>query len=185
VTRRASLVFLVLALIFGVMGLLTTPSAAQGGGSSSGLMQVELDRSSVELGIGQGFGFTSMITNVSDRPLHALVAHLNVASVDGKTYVDPEDWSSNRTQYVASLAPQETRRLSWSVHAVNHGELVLYVAVTTRSGPDVVIASDPLRARVTAVRTIDASSVLPVAIAVPAVFVVLLALALNRRRQLA
>jgi hypothetical protein len=71
------------------------------------------------------------------------------------------------------------------VHAVNAGDLVIYVAVTTRAGPDVVLASDPLRTTVTAVRSIDATSVLPVALSVPAVVFVCLLVARYRRRRLA
>jgi hypothetical protein len=148
-------------------------------------MGVAIDRTSVRLGIGQGFAFSTTVTNETDQPLAALVAHLNIASVDGRTYVDPEDWSTDRTQYIAALAPHSSRRLAWSVHAVNAGQLVIYVAVTTRDGPDVVLASDPLRTTVTAVRSIDATSVLPVALSVPAVVLACLLFARYRRRLLA
>jgi len=146
-------------------------------------MQVEIDRTSAQLRIGQGFDFATTVTNDGDVALTDLVAHLNIASADGSTYVDPEDWSSRRSQYLASLAPGQSQRLSWNVHAVNGGDLIIYVAVTTRSGPDVVAASEPLRARVTAIRTIDAAGVLPVAIAVPTVLLVCLGLARRHRRR--
>lgn len=171
-------------LLAGIASLFAAPAGAAGGDPSTRTMSIELDQTSVDLGIGKGFRFTSTITNDTDRPLTDLVAHLNIASADGSTYVDPEDWSSRRTQYVDALDPHATLRLSWNVHAVNSGELIIYVAVTTRSGPDVVVASGPLRATVTAIRSIDANSVLPVAVAVPSVLLAALGLAVRRRRQL-
>lgn len=179
--RRASLV--VCAVALALCGAAPAASAASAA-SDTAPVRVELDQSSVHVGIGQGFGFTSAITNDSDQPLTNLVAHLNVASADGSTYVDPEDWSSHRSQYVDTLAAHETRQLSWNVHAVNGGALVVYVAVTTGSGPDFVVTSGPLRATVTSIRRINAAGVLPIAITMPVALMVLLGLALQRRRSL-
>lgn len=177
-TRRSALSPL---LVVAWLVLLVVPVSAATGDP----IRVELDKTHIELGIGEGFRFTSTITNESDQALDGIVAHLNIASADGSTYVDPEDWSSRRTQYLDTLAPHTSQQIEWSVHAVNGGPLIIYVAVTTRAGPDVVAASQPLRATVTAIRTIDASGVLPVAISVPAIVLAGLAIVTIRRRRLA
>jgi hypothetical protein len=160
-----------------------TPVVAQE--ASAGMMRVELDKTSVEIGTGLSFQFQSTITNQSDQPLTAVIAHLNIVSVDGDVYVDPEDWSGDRSQYVDTLAPGGTTTLTWNVRAVTTGELILYVAATTSEAQTDVVASPPLHATVTATRTINASGVLPIALGVPAVLVVGLGFAVRRRRQLA
>lgn len=151
----------------------------------AGTMRVELDTTSVEIGTGLSFQFASTITNQSDQPLAAVIAHLNIVSVDGDVYVDPEDWSGDRAQYVDTLAPGATTTLVWNVRAVTAGDLILYVAATTSETQTEVVASQPLHATVTATRTINASGVLPIALGVPMLLVVGLGFAVRRRRQLA
>ena len=114
-----------------------------------------------------------------------MIAHINIVSVDGDVYVDPEDWSGERSQYIDTLASGASTTLTWNVRAVTTGELILYVAATTREAQTDVVASPPLHATVTATRTINASGVLPIALGVPAVLVVALGVAVRRRRQLA
>ena len=170
-----------------VVALVSVPAIPVSADREGPLQQqvlIDLDKTSVEVGVGQGFQFSSTIANTGNQPLTSLVAHLNVVSADGSTYVDPEDWSSDRSQYLDTLAPDATWAPSWDVKAVNSGALILYVAVTTASGADEVVASGPLRATVTQLRTIDATGVLPVALAVPAAFVVCFVMARRRRRQL-
>lgn len=148
-------------------------------------MRVELDSDSVEVGTGKSFSFRSTITNLSDQSLTDVIANVNVVSSDGTVYVDPEDWSSDRTQYLDSLAPGASAELSWNVRAVTTGDLILYVAVTTRADSTAVVAGGPLRATVTATKQINAAGVLPVALGVPAVVVMCAFLAARKRHQLA
>jgi hypothetical protein len=172
------------ALTLGAVGsaaVLPPNGAAAAPGAD--IVTVELDRSGITTGIGHRFTFTSTIQNTTDQRLNA-VAHLNVLSPDGSVYVDPEDWSSDRTKPVPTLPAHGSRRLTWTVQAVNRGHIVLYVAVVA-NGKDVVDASGPLRATVIAERTINAGGVLPIGVAVPAVALALLAVTVRRRRTLA
>jgi hypothetical protein len=162
---------------------------ASGGGAAAaaaapGELTVTLDRASIDTKLGQEVGFSSTVRNEGDRPLTGLIAHLNVLSVDPDVYVDPEDWSSERTQFLGPLPPGNTVDLAWRVQAVNSGELVVYVAVTTSEGSDPVVASEPLRLTVTEKRTIDAGGVLPVALGMPIVALVLMGAVARRRRRL-
>jgi len=50
------------------------------------------------------------ILNRGAIPARDLVAHLNVLDLTGHTYVDPEDWSSIRTRYLAPIRPVAPRR---------------------------------------------------------------------------
>jgi hypothetical protein len=175
-TTRTAVLAVLAAVVLG--GGATT--AANG---AAGDVTVTLDRPSVSTSLGQSFGFASTVRNAGDGQLTGLIAHLNVLSVDPDVYVDPEDWSSRRTQFLAPLAPGASVDLPWRVQAVNSGELVVYVAVTAEDGADPVVASGPLRLTVTEQRTVNAGGVLPLAVAMPAAVLVLMGAAARRRRR--
>ena len=83
-----------------------------------------------------------------------LVVHLNVLSLDDSVYVDPEDWSSNRTRYVAA-PPGGAIDVRWILKAVNGGSFVVYVAVLSRDGSGPIAVSQPLHVRVAERRTLN------------------------------
>jgi hypothetical protein len=147
-------------------------------------VSVALDRTTIATTIGQRFAFTSTVRNDGDRPVPAVIAHLNVLSLDPDVYVDPEDWSTSRTAYAGTLAAHATTRLTWNVQAVNTGRFVLYVAVTAEQGAASVAASNTLRLGVAQQRTLNAGGILPLAATVPAAVLVLTGLAARRRRSL-
>jgi len=151
--------------------------------STAGATTVELDRTQVSTRIGRHFTFATTIRNTSDRPLRGLVAHLNVLSSDPGVYVDPEDWS-RRAQYLSPLPAQGSVRLTWTVQAVNSGQLSIYVAVLPRHGTGTVSVSEPLRLEVGQRRTLNSGGVLPLALVVPGLigFAALAARAGRRRR---
>ena len=62
----------------------------------------------VETVLGDRFMITTEITNTGRAPSGEILAHLNVASIEGSVYVDPEDWSQDRSQQL-SLKPGESR----------------------------------------------------------------------------
>ena len=145
-------------------------------------VSVALDRATAATRVGRHFEFTSTI-RAGDRPLRQPVAHLNVLSLDRNVYVDPEDWSSHRTVYLATLAPHRSTTVRWTVQAVNEGHFMLYVAVGTERQSDRLAVSAALRAQVTARRTINAGGVLPVAVTVPLVMAALLVATRTRLRR--
>jgi hypothetical protein len=143
-----------------------------------------MNRSTIDTQIGQRFRFTTSVRNDGDQTRTGLVAHLNVLSADPGVYVDPEDWSSQRTIYLDPLPAHSSVTLPWRVQAVNDGRFVIYVAVTTRTGPATVVVSDGLRLSAVAHRTINAAGVLPVVLGVPAALLVLILLNAVRVRRL-
>ena len=85
-------------------------------------------------------------------------------------YVDPEDWSAERTKSVPTLEPGESTTISWSVTAVTGGRAAVYV---------VVLPEDPGRAesrpsspaidvRIAETKDLNSDGVLPLALGVPA-----------------
>ena len=151
--------------------------------SGAGAATVQLDRTHVSTRIGQTFTFATTIRNTGEHPLRELVAHLNVLSSDPGVYVDPEDWSSQRTQYLQPLPGHGSIRLIWKVQAVNSGQLAIYVAVLPRHGPGTVSVSQPLRLEVAERRTLNAGGVIPLALGIPGLIgMSVLALRLRRPR---
>ena len=147
-------------------------------------VSVILDQTHRETAVGDRFDFASTIRNDTDHELTGLVAHLNVLSTDPDVYVDPEDWSAHRTAFLPPVPAHTTRRVDWTVQVVNEGHFVLYVAVTSTTGPAYVDVSAGLRLTSTGRRSLDAGGVLPVVLGMPALMAALLVLVGLRRRRL-
>jgi hypothetical protein len=145
-------------------------------------LTVVLDETELEVGPGQRIRFTSTLRNTSDQPVSDLVAHVAILTSDSNVYVDPEDWSPRRTQFVGRLDPGEDTELTWNVQAVTAGPVILYVAVTD-PGSDTVAVSGPLYMNVTGRRVVNSADALPLVTGVPAAVLLLLGLAGIRRRQ--
>lgn len=125
----------VLLLMAAPAGAALPPSMSEGPVSRPQSLSVSVDRTALHVTLGGRFGFSSTVRNLSGRPLGGLIAHLNVLSSDPGTYVDPEDWSTRRSQFLDVLPANGSATLAWPMQAVNSGPLVLYVAVTdTRAG---------------------------------------------------
>src|SRR5262245_3402088 len=77
--------------------------AAPTGATGAKAISVTVDRAAVSTTLGRKFVFHTAITNRSDTPARGLIAHLNVLSLREGVYVDPEDWSSHRTRYLAPI----------------------------------------------------------------------------------
>jgi len=168
---------LVLPLLLG--GALLAPAA-----NASTPSAVKLDRTTVSTKIGEKFQFATTVRNLDSKPLPAVVAHLNIVSLDPAVYVDPEDWSSHRTRYLGTLPAGESRRTEWTVQAVNSGRFVVYVAAVDRNGTGSVAASNPLLATVAQNRRLNSGGVVPLAAGIPALLAFGLVLVRRRRRAL-
>jgi len=72
-------------------------------------ISVTNDRTEITTKLGHKFTFRSRIENRGVTAAADLVAHLNVVDLTGHTYVDPEDWSSHRTRYLAPISPARPR----------------------------------------------------------------------------
>ncbi len=162
-----------------VVGLLlaVAPAAYAAGGFT-----VSNDRIAIETKLGHKFVFHSTIRNNGTTPASGFVAHLNVVDLGGHTYVDPEDWSSQRTRYLAPIPAGGSTTLAWRMNAVNAGTIGVYVAVLPRSGVPVPPTTGPtLRVRIQDRKTLNSGGILPLALGLPALLG-LLALGVRLRR---
>jgi hypothetical protein len=157
--------------------LLWAPAAAAAGAPPA----ITLDRGAVAIRLGKSFAFTSTLA-AGSAPTGPLVAHLNVVSLDPDTYVDPEDWSTHRTRYLAPVAPGGSRSIRWSVKAVSAGRIAIYVTAVPVGGAGAIAVGPPLRVQVADRRTLNSGGVVPLALAVPAA-VTLVAVAARRRAR--
>ena len=150
--------------------------------SAAPAVEVRLDQDAATAGPGERISFESTVTNATDAARTGLVAHLSILTTDPDVYVDPEDWSARRTQYLDDLAPGESTGLTWDVQAVTSGPLVLYVSVIG-PGANPVASSGPLRLTVGGQREVDSGQVLGLVLWTPAGVLALLGATLVRRRR--
>lgn len=149
-------------------GLAATPAAAAP--TRSETVEVSLDQSRINAVVGDVLTVQSRIVNSGAAPTDRMVAHLNVASLDG-VYVDLEDWSADVTREVKPVAAGSDATLSWQFHAVNVGSFDVYVTLlpggASSAGTGPLVVSPPVHVTVAGRRTLTAGGSLPVAVAVP------------------
>jgi hypothetical protein len=146
--------------------------------ASTSAAEVSMSATHVATRIGEDFRLTSTVSNPASAPLSGLIAHLDVVSRDRDVYVDPEDWSSERTRYLPPIAPGARLTVPWKVKAVNDGRFDVYVVVLGAARPTAGPAVD---VRVAARTSIDSGGVLPLAVGIPALLGVAL-VSLRARR---
>lgn len=179
---------LLVAFVAAALAAAAVPTAgAAPEGVPSDAVVVSLDRPAMSARLGAGFDLGSTISNVGRRPLSGLIAHLNVVSLTNGVYVDPEDWSPQRTKNVPTLAPGRSARIGWRVNAVNGGHFAVYVVAVPRTTPRTarsgLAIGTPLSLRVAERRVFDSGGVLILALGVPALLAAaMLATRLRRRR---
>ena len=171
--RAALLVTLLIvgALVAAIWTISQRPARAQEGKASEITITVsEAEKSTLT---GDVFTFTSEITNEGSEKTPPLIANLAFVAVDGSTYVDPEDWSGERTLHVGSIASGESAKQTWTVKTVLEGDVAAYVAVLL--APPELSASSPLavstaiQMHVEEDRKLNPGGVLPTVLAVPVV----------------
>jgi hypothetical protein len=156
-----------------------SPPSAAGPGS----LTVELDKTQAAIGLGQTLKFTSTVGNPGGDEVTGAIAHLNVLAVDPGVYVDPEDWSGERTQYLDPIGAGEPEPVEWEMQAVNSGRFIVYVAITFAQTAGEVVASKSLRLDVAAQDTMSSSGLLPIAAGAPGLIALLMGLVMIRRRR--
>jgi hypothetical protein len=156
--RRVGVIVLVLGLV-----LPAVAPAAPGPGVS-----VNVDRTTIPTRLGKKFSFQSTISNGGSSTASGLIAHLNVLSLRPGVYVDPEDWSSNRTRYLAPIPAGGSTTVTWRIQAVNAGSIGVYVAVLPRSGAGRPATGPTVRVEIAERKTLNSGGILPLALGVPA-----------------
>jgi hypothetical protein len=142
----------------------------------------------VSMVLGGRFTIETTVSNAGTSSTGALLAHLNVASIAGSVYVDPEDWSAERSRQL-ELQPGEMRTLTWDIQAVNTGNFAAYVVVLPFGGTavagDNLVVSSLVKIDVAPRSTLNARGTLPVVLLTPALLGIVAAgtrLRLRRRQ---
>jgi hypothetical protein len=149
-------------VLFAALVLLVTAAPARAA------VTVTNDRTQITTKIGHKFVFNTRIENLGGEPARGLLAHLNVVDLTGHTYVDPEDWSSNRTRYLSPVPAHGATTLTWKLNAVNPGTIGVYIAVLPRSGAPVAPMTGPtVRVRIQDRKTLNSGGILPLALGIP------------------
>jgi len=145
---------------------------------------VNVDRVRIETQLGHKFSFRTTIANRGSAAATGYVAHLNVLSYDRGVYVDPEDWSGERTRYLQSIPAGGSATITWRMQAVNAGRFAVYVAVVPQTAGGGRPTTGPTIAVTVAERTtLNSGGILPLAVGVPALLgVAWLGLRVRRRR---
>jgi hypothetical protein len=174
---------LIMAVLLAGLLLNWLPAAAYAAPLS---VEVVADPPVVSTVLGGRFEITTEIKNTGSAPTGEILAHLNVANIEGSVYVDPEDWSANRSQTL-SLKPGESRRLSWEIQAVNPGQFAAYVVVVpfgiSVAGNEDLKVSQMVKIDVVPRTTLTAGGALPVVIMVPVLIALAAGAALVRVRR--
>ena len=152
--------------------LLVALFACSAAPASAAPLTVEItpDPTHVATVLGGRFTITTQVANTGSAPTGEVLAHLNIASMQDDVYVDPEDWSANRSQNL-TLQPGESRTLSWDIQAVNAGRFAAYVVVlpegTQVSGAERLMVSPLVKIDVETRSARSEGGVLPVVLAIP------------------
>jgi ABC-type transport system involved in multi-copper enzyme maturation permease subunit len=132
--------------------------------------------------------FDTSVTNTSAEASPPVIMAMNIINLS-KTgdVVDPEDWAPQRTQYIDSLAPNQTTTLSWEVNAILDGDFMVYlVAIPQPQSAQTssqVATSRGLHLTVAKFTSLNPSGVLPFAIGVPLILVLGIFLLFRLRRR--
>ena len=157
------------ALLAAAMTVTLSPATAQESGPDLTVSVSETKKSTLT---GDVFTFTSEITNEGSDKTPPLIANLDFVAIDGSTYVDPEDWSGERTVNVAPIAAGDSATQTWTVKTVLEGDVAAYVAVLpappelTPGSP--LAVSSAIEMHVEQDRKLNPGGVLPTVLAVPA-----------------
>ena len=178
-TRRQSLAAALAAL---AAMLLVIGSAAA---ASTEGVSVTIDRGHVATQLGRRFDFRTTVANDAPDATVSLIAHLNVLSLEPGVYVDPEDWSANRTRYLGTIPAGESRTITWNIHAVNDGRFAAYITVLPQDVQDrAPTTSAVVEFDVKKRTTLNSGGILPLANGIPVLLGLLAtAVRVTRRRR--
>jgi len=173
-------------LVGALAALLVCAAGAAPVAAAAAPADVSLSREEVSTRLGESFAFSSRIEDRGTAALDGLVAHLNVVGLSSGVYVDPEDWSEERTKSVPPLGPGESAEINWDVTAVTGGEAAIYVTVVPREQPagQALAVSPAMAVSIAETKELNTDGVLPLTLAVPAAIAVAAVVVRRRRRHI-
>ena len=171
---------LVVASTLVAVGVLAFAGTA---GAASSPVSVAVDRTAISIALGHKFVLRSTIANHGPTAAENLIAHLNVLSLRRGVYIDPEDWSSNRTRYLPPIPAGGSLTLTWKLQAVNAGSIGVYLAVLPQSGAARPPTTGPtVRVSIAQRQSLNSGGILPLVLGIP-VLLLVLTVAIRRTRR--
>ncbi len=139
-------------------------------GSSGTPVKLETGVNQLSGTAGQYVKLPARITNTSGKPVKEVVAYVTLVEITkgSQAPVDLEDWSAHRAITVGSLAPGQSRDVSWSLRLVKGGNYVVY-ANAIEQGSSQAATGPEVPLDVKAQKNLNPGGVLPVALGVPVV----------------
>jgi hypothetical protein len=175
-----------LSLIIG-MGMLVLivfqSSASAETVSPTRTVSVDIDLVSAFVVAGDWVEFSTEIRNLGEVDTPKLVAHLNVAAAIRGPYVDPEDWSPVRTQYIDPISQGDSATRFWEVHTLTDGDFAVFVTVVSLDESFVPQVSPTLLISAVPNEFLPLKEVLAVAVVVPLFPLTLLLFSIVRSRS--
>ena len=176
--KRASVVALIV-MTLGLPFLAATPARAQTETPIS-LIQISIDKTYLEVKTGDSTEFKTVVQYNGLEQSTPMVVAMNIVNLGDGTPVDPEDWSQERTQAIAPLAPGESAEQSWTINAILAGDYLAYMTVIPEPGKlgdtSQPVSSPGIRLVVAAYSPLNPGGVLPVALGMPIGLTIILAL---------
>ena len=151
-------------LIVAVAATLAAPTAAP----AAVVMSVAPTTVTTEMG--REFTVRSTIRNDgSTQAAVGLIAHITVFSLEEGTYVDPEDWSSDRTRYLEPVPGGGATTILWKLKAVSGGTFAASISVVAAgTAARLPVTAPPVRIEVAERRTLNAGGILILSVGLPA-----------------
>ena len=180
-----------LSALFGLLAVSLSVSpvyAVQPDQAQGDELEISIDSKFKQVKMGEVVKFNTAIINRGVQTSSPLIVALNVVNLkEMGEVVDLEEWSPQRTQYIDSLAPDESIKLDWIVTTGLHGEYIVYIALIPQpANAEAVtspVASSSLHLSVAPSARLNPSGVLPFALGVPLFLLAITFVVYRRRRQ--
>jgi hypothetical protein len=178
---------LLLVFLNGSMASAQQPSARAGVPADANVA-IAIDADYKIVKTGDRILYNTVVTNQGTVASRSLVVAMNIINLNAAgDIVDPEDWSPQRTQYIDSVPPGQSKSLSWRVNAILDGNYLVYmVLVPEPEGKEATsrpVASSGLHLTVTPFTKLNPGGVLPYAIGGPAILLTGMILVYRARRR--
>ena len=148
-----------------------------------GTVSVKINLDTASVVAGDWVEFNTEISNFGQTTTPKLVAHLNIAAVLRGPYVDPEDWSPVRTQYIDPIRSGDSVTRYWEVHTLIDGEFAVFVTIVSSAESFNPEVSPTLLIHVEPDEVLPLNDVLLVAVVVPLFPLVILVFSFVKSRS--
>jgi ABC-2 type transport system permease protein len=151
-------------------------------------LQISIDLNYIVVKTGDRVEYNTIVTNNSAQASPPLIVAMNVVNLDAKgDTVDPEDWSPQRTQYIESLAANQSASLHWIINTILDGDYMVYMVLIpepgNQEGTSQPIASSGIHLTVTPFTKLNPGGVLPYAIGGPVLVLIGIIVLYRLRRR--